>query len=286
MPLYRIDADLPRLRAPAIVLAFDSWVDAGGAATGAAGHIGAPGRRIGEIDCDTLIDYRSRRPILDVVDGEVKNLAWHEIPITLVESESRDVLVVAGPEPDFRWRSLAASMVDLATQLGVIELVVLGAIPAAVPHTRAVPLTATATPRERLGVDEARPPGLLRVPAAAVSAIQAAFIERQIPVVGFFAQVPHYVSPVYTAGVLALIERTARHLRVNIPLGSLVEQAREQRGQLDAILTARPEVAEHVARLESMTPEESGIAASERIPSGDEIAAEVEKFLRGDAPDR
>ncbi|MHB8511407.1 MAG: PAC2 family protein [Actinomycetota bacterium] len=278
MSLYRIEEEIPELRAPLLIAAFDAWVDAGGVATGAARHIASGGRKIGAFDSDALMDYRARRPILDVVDGELKELAWHDIEIVHVNADSRDLIVVSGPEPDFRWKELRVAMVELGLRLGVVEMIVLGALPSAVPHTRTVPIMATSTPRDRLPSDEPRPEGLLRVPAAALSVVQMAFIEAGVPVVGFFAQIPHYVSPTYSAGVVALVERLARQAGIDIPIGGLAEEAREQRAQLDQIVASRPDVAEHVQRLEQMAPEPGFM--QERIPSADEIAAEVEKFLR------
>lgn len=277
MSLYRMTREIGELRAPLLVTAFDGWVDAGGAATGAAGHIARDAPAVASFDTDALLDYRARRPILDVVDGEAKVLAWQELNVRHVAAPARDLLVLSGPEPDYRWHELTASVRELALRLGVVQSVALGAIPAAVPHTRPVTLMATATPPDLLGPDDVRPAGLLRVPAAALSVVQMGLSEHGIPTVGFYAQVPHYVTAVHAPAVLALVERLGRHAGVEFPLASLIEEASRQRDQLDTAVAERPEIAEHVRQLESMTPE-VGLG---RIPSGDEIAAEVEKYLRG-----
>lgn len=278
MSLYHLSKEPDALRAPVLIVAFDAWVDAGGAASAAAAHVARGGETIASFDTDVLLDYRTRRPILDVVDGQAKQLTWQELSLQLVRTDALDLLVLTGPEPDHRWKEFASSVLDLALRLGVVRSIALGAIPAAVPHTRPVPLLTTATPPDQLGPDDLRPDGFLRVPAAALSVVQMRFAEHGIPVVGLFAQIPHYVAPVYWAGVVALVERLARLLGVDFPLGSLPDEAHQQRVQLDSFVHERPEVREHVERLESLTPE-GGISAG-RIPSGDEIAAEVEKFLR------
>jgi hypothetical protein len=277
--LYRFTADVGELRAPVLISAFDAWIDAGGAATGAAAHIGRDGVPIISFDTDALLDYRARRPILDVVDGQAKELAWQELTVKLVRAESRDLLVFTGPEPDYRWKEFSASVVELAQRLGIVRSVVLGAIPAAVAHTRPVSLLATASPPDLLGPEDRAPEGLLRVPAAALSVVQMHLAEQGIPTIGFFAQIPHYVTPAYAPGVLALVERVSRHLGLDLPLGTLTEEAQQSRAQLDVIVEGRPEVKEYVERLESLTPEE-GLSSGQPIPSGDEIAAEVERFLR------
>ena len=107
----------------------------------------------------------------------------------------RDLLVVAGPEPDDRWQALSVAMVELAGRLGVVEWISLGAIPAAVPHTRSVPILGTTSEPGRLKGDvQPGPSGVLRVPAATISVLEMAMAEAGIPAVGYFAQVPHYVS--------------------------------------------------------------------------------------------
>lgn len=277
--MYRFIREPGELRAPVFMAAFDSWVDAGGAATGAASQIARHGETIVAFDTDELLDYRARRPILDVVDGEAKTLTWQELNVKLVRTPTRDLLVMTGPEPDYRWKAFSAAVVEMALRLGVVEAVGIGAIPAAVPHTRPVALMATATPSNLLGPEERRPEGLLRVPAAALSVVQMRFIEHGIPTVGFYAQIPHYVTAVYAAGVVSLVERVARHLSIDVALGTLLDEAQAQRAQLDGIVEERPEVKEHVERLESITPE-GGLDTGGRIPSADEIAAEVERFLR------
>ena len=284
MTLYRFVDEPAELRAPVLIMAFDAWVDAGGAATGAASHVARDGETIATFDTDALLDYRARRPILDVVDGQAKALAWQEVAVRWVRAEARDLLVLSGPEPDYRWKEFAASVRELALRLGVVQGISLGAIPAAVAHTRSISLLTTASPPDLLGPEDRRPEGLLRVPAAALSVVQLGLAEHGIPTVGFFAQIPHYVTPVYAAGVVALLERLARHVGVAFPLGTLEEEARQQRRQLDALVEERPDVKEHVERLEALAPEE-GLAGGGRIPSGEEIAAEVEKFLRGPRDD-
>jgi hypothetical protein len=157
---------------------------------------------------------------------------------------------------------------------GVIQFVALGSLAMAVPHTRPTSLLATASRPELLHPEDQRPEGYLRVPAAAVSAIEMTFREHGIPVVGFWAQTPHYVGAVYSPSVIALVERLGRHLGVAFPLGSLTDDASDQRRTLDGIVAERPEVKEYVERLEEIQP------SAGRVPSGDELAAEIERYLK------
>src|SRR5207245_1535511 len=183
-------------------------------------------------------------------------MVWQELNLVHVEKPERDLLVLTGPEPDHRWKQFASSVTECAAHFGIVQSIALGALPAAVPHTRPVPLIATATPQSLLTPEDRRPQGLLRVPAAALSVLQMALSEQGVPVSGFFVQIPHYVSPVYWPGVATLVGRLGRQVGIELALGSIEEEAAQQRVQLDEIVASRPDVRQHVEQLESMTPEE------------------------------
>ena len=271
--LYRLD-QVPPLEAPVLIVAFDGWVDAGGAATTAANRVAEGGAVIATLDPDALFDYRARRPTLEIVDGRPTELTWPELTVRHARVGERDVLVVAGPEPDYRWHELCDSMVELATTLGIVEWISLGAIPGAVPHTRPVHVMGTASSPELLrGGVEPGPEGVLRVPAAALSVIEMAVAAAGIPAVGYFAHVPHYVTGPSPAAAIELLRVLGRHLGTEIPLGTLPEEAREVQARLDLAIAADDATRAHVARLEARVDEQSQ-------PNGDDLIADIERFLR------
>lgn len=260
--------------APSVVVAFDGWVDAGSASTTAAALLAEGGQVVATFAADQLFDYRARRPTLEIVDGRPDSLTWPELTLRRARSPGGDALVLTGPEPDYRWRELAAGVVELANRLGVREWISLGAIPAAVPHTRAVTVLGTQSrPGLLRGEVEAGPSGILRVPSAAVSVLDMAVAEAGIPAVGYYAQVPHYVSGAYPAAALELLRATGRHLSGAVPFGSLAEEALALRTRLDAAAAADESTRSYVERLEAMVDEA-------RLPSGDELISDIERFLR------
>jgi predicted ATP-grasp superfamily ATP-dependent carboligase len=273
MPLLRMDSMPDDLVAPVVVVAFDGWVDAAGASSAATEHLASGGTRIATFDDDTLFDYRSRRPTLDIIDGTLHKLVWPAITIHRRSIDGRDVLVLHGPEPDFRWKELGGELSAFCLRAGVMQWISLGAIPAAVPHTRPVPVLATAS-RDGLlhDHDTKGPPGLLRVPSAALSSIELPVSEAGVPAVGFYAQVPHYVGGPYAAASVSLLRHLARHLGIEIPLAELEDEAEAQRARLDAAVAADDDVRELLERMEQNGDEE--------LPSGDDLAAEIERFLR------
>lgn len=259
---------------PSLVAAFDGWVDSGTAATTAAAQLLGEASIIATFDPDALFDYRARRPTLEIRDGRISSLAWPELHLRRAMFDERQLLILTGPEPDDRWRTFSADLVQLARLFGVSEWISLGAIPAAVPHTRPVPIMGTASDPDLLRGDVLPgPAGLLRVPAAAISVAEHAMIEAGIPAVGYFAQVPHYVSGPYPGASVELLSVLGRHLGVILPAGDLVDEARELRHRLDTATTLEESTRTYIERLESMVDEQ-------RLPSGDELIGEIERFLR------
>ena len=271
--LYRIEDPGPLSR-PAIVVALDGWVDAGSAATTAAALMAASGEPIVTFDADRLFDYRARRPTLEIEDGRLAEMTWPAFRIVLAHHDERDLLVLTGPEPDYRWPRLADAVVEAAGALGVVEWISIGAIPAAVPHTRAVPILGTASrPGLLRGDIRPGPEGLLRVPAALVSVLEMRAAEAGMTAVGYFAQVPHYVSGPYAPAALALHRAVARHVEIALNSGPLDEESAQLRIRLDAVTANDENTRGYVARLEAMVDEE-------RLPAGDDLISEIEQFLR------
>ncbi len=274
MPLYRLPGPLPTLDAPIVLAAFDGWVDAGSAATSALAAIADGSPVIADYDPDELFDYRSRRPTLEIRDGRLTSLAWPEITMRHARFGGRDLLVMAGAEPDDRWQRFGKDTMELLAQLDVRGWVSLGAIPAAVPHTRPVPILGTeAKPGLLKGGVAPGPTGLLRVPSAALSMLEMAAADAGIAAVGYFAQIPHYVTGPYSLASVELLRAVERHLDVELPRGDLTEDARLLRLRLDAAAAADEATRAYVERLESMVDES-------RRPEGDDLITEIEQFLR------
>lgn len=264
----------PTLTKPSLVAAFDSWIDAGSASTTAANLLAESGQVIGTLDPDVLFDYRARRPTLEIKSGRPTSIAWPELTLRSATIGGRDLVVLAGPEPDFHWRQLAAETVAMVKDLGVEQWISLGAIPAAVPHTRPVPVLGTESKTGLLRGDvRPGPAGLLRVPSAAISMLEMAVSAAGVPSVGYFAQVPHYVNGAYPPAALALVNAVAGHLDVELPVAGLIGEAQALRTRLDTATGADETTREYVERLEAMVDEE-------RLPAGDELISEIERFLR------
>ena len=273
MALFTLD-DERELREPVLVAAFDGWVDAGTAATAAASALAGESRVIGTFDADLLFDYRARRPTLDVVDGSLIELDWPELHLRATALEARDLVILSGPEPDYRWHALADEVTALVRRLGVTSWVSLGAIPAAVAHTRPVPVLGTSSVRGLLPEGIAQgPEGRLRVPAAVLSVLEHAVSQAGVPAIGLFAQIHHYISAAYPNASIELVKIRGRYLGTDLDLGDLPARALETRTLLDAATSADERTRAYVERLETLADEA-------RLPTGDDLIADIERFLR------
>jgi predicted ATP-grasp superfamily ATP-dependent carboligase len=208
------------------------------------------------------------------VDGRLTELTWHELVLRHIRVAERDVLVLVGAEPDYRWRAFTAGVLETARALEVAEWISLGAIPAAVPHTRPVPIIGTeAAPGLLRGHVLPGPAGVLRVPSALVSALELEVSRAGIPALGYFAQVPHYVSGPYATAAVELLRALGNHLGADLPAEELETEARDLRARLDTATGLDETTRNYVERLEVMYDEQ-------RLPSGDDLISDIERFLR------
>src|SRR4051812_28439131 len=120
------------LRAPALVCAFKGWNDAGESATSAlafvAGSLGAD--QFATIDPEEFVDFQATRPLVRLEDGITRRIDWpdFEVHSVRIPRAPRDLVLLSGPEPAFRWRTFSKTVVDLAEALGIQMAVLLGAL--------------------------------------------------------------------------------------------------------------------------------------------------------------
>lgn len=289
--LYRLHDDPPVLEGPVLVMCPEGWIDAGlGGATAMAALVDAIDTQpVASFDVDVLLDHRDRRPVARIADGVYDELRWPEIELRAgKDAGGHDVLLLTGPEPDNRWRAFAEAVGDLAERLGVRLLVGLGAFPAPVPHTRPISLAATATTAElanQVGVVN----GTLDVPAGVLIAVERRFGELGIPAMALWARVPHYAGGMpYPEASVALLEGLADVAGVTIDLTELRGSADAVRERLDALVANSMEHRALIKKLELQVDAEEPPSPApgewSNLPSGDELAAEVERFLREQGP--
>ena len=277
--LYELH-EVPDLRTPVMIVALDGWVDAGDVLAQAVGAVCAnPAVLVAEFDTDLLVDYRSRRPDVHMENGITVSIRWPHIELYATSDlDGRDVVVLRGHEPDFRWRAFARQVLNLAQMLKVRLVVPLGGYPAATPHTRPVRLSATGTTPlvvEKVGAIE----GSVDVPAGVQAAIERECAARGIPSVGLWAPVPHYVATEqYPAAAAALMETLHALAERRFDTEPLLEAAATTEARLDALMETSEEHATLVGRLEEHQDRLRNSMAD--LPSGEDLAAELQRYLQ------
>lgn len=274
----------PSLRRPVLVAAFEGWNDAADAASTAADYLAGQwgARAFASIDPEEFYDFTAVRPRVRLVDDVTRHVDWPR-PQLLAASPSggaHDVVFLRGAEPQLRWRTYTATVVEAARALGVELVLTLGALLADVAHTRDVPVTGMAADAElmrRLGMTRSRYEG----PTGIVGVLHDSLTEAGIPAASLWASVPHYVggtpSPKAT---LALVQRAAALLGIDVGTVELEVAASAYERQVSEVVAEDEDMVDYVRRLEDLGGDEE----DEPWPSGDHLAAEVERFLR-DQPD-
>ncbi len=274
----------PALRSPVLIAAFHGWNDGGSAATLAASFVRSSlgATRFASIDPDDYIDFQQSRPRVSLTEGLSREISWPEIEFfqAPLPGANRDIVICIGTEPNLRWKAFANEIADLATGLGVDLALTLGGLLADTPHTRAVPVTGAAHDGElarRLGLRRSRYEG----PTGIVGVLHDTLARRNVPSASLWAAVPHYIAAnTNPAAALALVRQLEGILEVQLHPDELESASEVFLRQIGQVLESDEETAAYVSELERRDGGDDDEDADEPIPTGDELADELQRFLR------
>lgn len=282
--------DNPELVSPVMIVALEGWIDAGMAAASAMATLLATSdpSPVATFDADRIIDHRARRPIMHLVNGLITSLGWPSTTVAAArDSTGNDMLLLSGAEPDFEWLGFTEAVLELAEDFECRMIVYFGAYPAPVPHTRGVNLAVTTSSVSLSDGLRGYVRGSLDVPAGIQASLDVEANRVGIPTLGLWAQVPHYVSSMpYPGASLALLEGLRDVAGLHADMGQLASDAAATRDRLDALVAENPEHQAMVRQLEEVV--DSGIGGPDQdapllglgdLPSGDELAAELQEYL-------
>jgi proteasome assembly chaperone (PAC2) family protein len=273
----------PELRDPIMVAAFRGWNDAGDAATFAAMHLSRvwSAQKLASIDPEEFYDFQAVRPHVELVDGVTRKITWpsNEFMAAQLSGAAHDVILLVGTEPNVRWKTFTGLIADVARRHKVGLVITLGALLADVPHSRPVQITGTAVDRDliqRLGLVRSRYEG----PTGIVGVLHDALSNEGIPSASLWAAVPHYlaVTPNPKAA-LALVDKAVELIGVPAAIDDLQRATVAYEERVTEMVAADDDVQAYVALLEERADEREEIDPGQ-LPSGEALAAELEKFLR------
>ncbi|MDQ3772666.1 MAG: PAC2 family protein [Actinomycetota bacterium] len=278
------------LRQPVLVAAFRGWNDAGDAASFAAAHLGRvwSASEFASIDPEDFYDFQAVRPQVELIEGVTRKITWpsNEFMAAKLDGVGHDVIVLVGTEPSTKWRTFTNLIVETARAHDVKLVITLGALLADVPHSRDVPITGTAVDPElieRLDLQRSRYEG----PTGIVGVLHEAFSQAGIDSASLWAAVPHYlaVTPNPKAA-LALVERATQLVGVAAEIDDLQRATSVYEERVTEMVSSDEDVQAYVRMLEDRTDERENLEEMDptQMPSGDDIAAELERFLRDKGP--
>jgi predicted ATP-grasp superfamily ATP-dependent carboligase len=298
--LYEVGPGTPEPDGNLVMLYYlDGFIDAGAAGrlltthlTGTLEH-----EQVARFDVDSLLDYRSRRPIMTFAKDHWDDYDTPEIVLLQMrDSEGTPFLMLSGLEPDREWEAFTTAVRQLSADLRVRLSVSFHGIPMGVPHTRRLGVTAHATQADL--IEGYRPMvDKLQVPGSAAALLEYRLGEDERAAIGFAVHVPHYLAQAaYPAAAVTLLESVQRVTGLVFPGDALRESARRTDLEIARQVEGSTEVAEVVRALEqqydAFTAERENMLADEpeHMPTAEELGAEFERFLaeqqgRGDNPD-
>ena len=276
----------PELERPVLIAGFTGWNDAAEAASLAVSAVGEQwgAKRFGGFDGEEFYDYQTTRPQIKLVEGVTRTIEWPENELSATEAhvgalDGSGAILLSGPEPNFRWRTFSQAVVDLARELDVRLVITLGALLADVPHSRPVSVAANAQDPslvDNLGLTASRYEG----PTGITGVLHRYCASKNLPSVSFWASVPHYLPSVPSApAALALMQSLSNLLGTSFDTAHLESSSEDYQRQVSVAVAQDSDLASYVRTLEERydAQTESG---ERNLPSGDELAKELERFLR------
>ncbi|MRG58364.1 PAC2 family protein [Agromyces sp. CFH 90414] len=288
--LYELNPDVTVPRGLPLVAGLTGFADAGAAVAQVTEYLRSTLERteVAHFDADELLDYRARRPII-LFDGDhLADYRPARLSLDLAKDElGRSFLLLTGYEPDFQWERFGAAVLGLIEDLGVASTTWVNAIPMPVPHTRPISLTVSGNRSELIEAMSVWRP-TTEAPANALHLVEYRLHEAGDPIAGFVLLIPHYLSDTeYPAAAVAALEAISAATGLIFPTDVLREQGRDFAARIDEQVAENGDLAKLVHTLEerhdsymegtvlrSPLTDEDG-----EVPSADEIAAELEKFL-------
>ncbi|HET9729638.1 MAG TPA: PAC2 family protein [Acidimicrobiia bacterium] len=292
--------ETPTLRRPALIAAFSGWNDAADAATDTVRWLArvANAREFASLDAEDYIDFQASRPTVELVDGVVRTIEWPSLRFT-AGSLGRDLVLLAGVEPNLHWRAFCDDVISVARTVGCEMIVTLGSLLGDSPHSRPIHCTGSATDEvlaARLGMQRSRYEG----PTGIVGVLHDAVRRAGFASASIWAPVPHYVAtPPNPKAMRALLDKLAQLLDLALDLTDLDIAASAWERSVSDVVAGDADVSTYVQRLEERYDSAAAHPSWEAddgeeddeegeedwfdeddLPSGESLAEDFERYLR------
>jgi len=273
----------PPINSSYLIIAFCGWPDAAESATGAVKYLidTLSAKKCGEIDPEEFYDFMQTRPQVNFTDGS-RQILWtaNELFYVAPLKESSGLLLLTGIEPSLRWKTFARTIVNIAIGNGIENVLALGSLLDAVPHSRPVRLTGSATVNEvelslkDVGVNQSNYQG----PTSIGSAIMEACKANSIAYSSIWGHVPHYlqITPNYKV-TYALLETITRLIDLPLTIEKFRTLVQSFDTRVEKAISSDKRIKEYVSKLEDQY--DSKQPDSIPVRDSEDIVRDLEKFL-------
>lgn len=273
-------AAIETLHEPIVVTAFEGLFDAAQSATSAVQHLRRSGTTtsLATIDPEEYFDFTQQRPLVSLDNNDRRAITWPETSCFGIrtEGDQPDMVLLVGIEPHLRWRSFAACITNIAQRTNASLVVTLGAMVGMAPHTRALGVVGSATNEtlaNRMGLGRPSYQG----PTGLIGVLHTALHRADMPVISLRVSVPHYVpAPPNAEATRSLLARLELVTGIKTDHQSLEPAAADWQQRVNDAVADEPDMARYVANLEQQIDDQ----AEDLLPSGDDLAAELQAWLR------
>lgn len=291
--LYHLEPEPARQpeHAPLLHVSLEGFMDAGGVRSQVTGHLleHLEHTVVAKFEMDSLIDYRSRRPMMTFDSDQWSDFEEPELVLyRVIDRSGEPFLLLDGMEPDFHWEAFVEAVHQLCLGFGVRRMISAHGVPMAVPHTRPIGATSYASNRELLGPADPMF-GTVKVPGSAESLLHLRLGNAGVETMGVAVHVPHYLAEArFGDAAVAALDKLIGFTGADLPRDELVAAAGLNRAEIARELSENEDAAEVVAALEQRYDRfiegqrKRSLLAAEAadLPSADEIGAQFEDFLR------
>ena len=242
-------------KAKILLIHFDGAIDAGAAGRMAIGQLlrSLHNERVATFDADTLMDYRSHRPIV-TVDNWVSSpdMVMPQTVLDLVEDDmGNPILVLHGAEPDAHWESFTNAISGICERAGVEITFSLHGVPSGVPHTRPTPVHVQATDASLLPAGGVKITNHMQFPAPLSTFVQIRMGQRGVGGLALLGAVPYYMADTgYPAAASALLTSFAKFADLSLPVGDLEQGAAQDQENIEKLVESNPDISHTVSNLE------------------------------------
>jgi proteasome assembly chaperone (PAC2) family protein len=299
---YLPDADASMLRAPAALVAFGGWVDAGSGGTGGVRHLisNMKTHKLAEIDSEEFWSFTDTRPLVSIVGAGERAIHWPrgEFHGAVIEQHPSDLLLFVAPEPNLKWQSFASLMLDGMQHFGVQSMMCIGSIFGAVSHRGQVRMTGWSNDERLTEQLAGRNVTFTNYegPTGFVTVLLSEAQKRGLPSLAMYGFAPNYIQGVPNPRVShALLQAFSEMSGVPLELRELDRAGRALSRQVDRLLQDQPQLREQVERMLNLMNEEEASrtdddepepstgapgGTSVELPSPQAVVNELEEFLR------